>query len=193
MAADTAAGWRTTRLHFDQFAEPAARRPVHTARGVDANLPEGSPDYFTDCRAFESLGTNVNVIARPKSRVDKRQPNGLSRSMSSWVRILTICLSLALLGGSVVHGITGTRMALQMAAATSVDVSTEASCPACIDDTDEQTIVCSFDCTAPVFTQLSAPATLTLIADLMRPVPSIENPLHGHSVDFEPSPPRPLS
>ncbi|RKF15341.1 hypothetical protein D6850_11015 [Roseovarius spongiae] len=66
------------------------------------------------------------------------------------VRLATLCLSLALLGGMLGHDLAGAKMSLEMAsAATVIDAEQGDICPACTQDTSDA-VVCDMDCTAPV-------------------------------------------
>ncbi|KAF0677172.1 hypothetical protein [Profundibacterium mesophilum] len=66
------------------------------------------------------------------------------------LRLATLCLSLALLGGVLMHDLAGARMSLDMAsAATAPDVEQGELCPACSEDMAEVPL-CDMDCTAPV-------------------------------------------
>lgn len=72
------------------------------------------------------------------------------------LRLATLCLSLALLSGVLLHDLAGTKMSLDMAGAASVmDVEQDDICPACTQDTDEA-IVCDMDCTVSVLSTARA-------------------------------------
>lgn len=72
------------------------------------------------------------------------------------LRLITLCLTLALLSGVLLHDLAGAKMSLEMASAASVmDVEQDDICPACTQDTDEA-IVCDMDCTAPVLSTARA-------------------------------------
>lgn len=77
-------------------------------------------------------------------------------AMRLLLRLATLCLSLALLSGVLLHDLAGAKMSLDMAGAASMmDVEQDDICPACTQDVDEA-IVCDMDCTAPVLSTARA-------------------------------------
>lgn len=88
--------------------------------------------------------------------VDKRGTASYITRMRLLLRLATLCLSLALLGGVLLHDLAGAKMSLDIASAASVmGVEQDDICPACTQDADEA-IVCDMDCTAPVLSTARA-------------------------------------
>lgn len=115
--------------------------------------------------------------------LDKRGAPSYITRMRLLLRLATLCLSLALLGGVLLHDLTGAKMSLDMAGAASVmDVEPDDICPACTQDADEA-IVCDVDCTAPVLS--------TARASQAEPFDLISSRLAGtgdlHLAEFDPA------
>lgn len=107
--------------------------------------------------------------------------------MRHLVRLAMLCLSLALLGGVILHDVSGVRMSIGMAAS-NVEQQDDL-CPACVQDDGEQ-MVCEFDCTAPLLSTASPMAdlpTAVIATSLAWPADSA---VRTHHLDFDPAPPR---
>ncbi len=105
--------------------------------------------------------------------------------MALWTRLAALCLSLALLGGILLHDVANADMSLKM----TVSLDESDLCPACSHDAQDQ-IVCAFDCTVPVLSTAGAPVT-PVITVVSLQIAAVEGKvLHGTVPDFDPSPPR---
>lgn len=108
--------------------------------------------------------------------------------MRLWVRLLSLCVSLTLLGGLMLHDVAGAQMSFDMAAA-SISDQNENVCPAC-EAEDAETIACNVDCTAqmPFIGASSAPSMERLVVDAH---PSTgPDSMRMRRPGFDPAPPR---
>ena len=108
--------------------------------------------------------------------------------MRLWVRLASLCLSLALLGGVLLHDVAGARMSLDMTA-TAMAEQQDDTCLACAQDADEQ-MVCDFDCTAPLLSTETSPEALPQAVagtDLSWPDDATAR---ARQPGFDPAPPR---
>lgn len=98
-----------------------------------------------------------------------------------------LCLSLALLGGVMMHDAAGARMSIDMAAS-SVEQQDDL-CPACVQDDGEQ-MVCGFDCTAPLLSTASSMTDLPMAIAVTGLAWPADSAVRTRNLDFDPAPPR---
>ncbi len=101
-----------------------------------------------------------------------------------------LCLSLALLGGVLLHDLAGARMSLDMAsAAPATHAQQDDLCPACTQDQTD-VIVCDMDCTAPVLS--TARPSLAEVLSLPSTLATRSGDVHHAGLDpgSDPFPPR---
>lgn len=98
-----------------------------------------------------------------------------------------LCFSLALLGGVMLHDVSGARMSIDMAAA-SVEQQ-DNLCPACVQDVGEE-MACDFDCTAPLLSTASSMADLQIAVIATSLAWPTDPALRTRHLDFDPAPPR---
>ncbi|MGR3757860.1 MAG: hypothetical protein ACU0AT_11605 [Tranquillimonas sp.] len=119
--------------------------------------------------------------------------------MNLWLRLVSICLSFAILGGIVMHDLAGARLSFDMAAAQAAPVAdatgvvAEGSpCPLCVQD-EGQAPLCKLDCTAAVGSGVQA----AVLGDAPQRVTRLALPggtgLTGRGAGLDPSPPRSTS
>ncbi|APX89143.1 hypothetical protein BV394_04955 [Brevirhabdus pacifica] len=108
--------------------------------------------------------------------------------MRLWVRLLTLCISLAFLGGLMLHDVAGARMSFNMVAAETSDEGGEV-CPAC-EVEDAETVICKLDCTTPMLFLGAFAAALPerLVADVH--LATSPHSLRMRPPGFDPAPPR---
>lgn len=110
--------------------------------------------------------------------------------MRLWVRLLTLCLSLVLLGGGMLlHETANAKMSFAMAAA-DVSAPTEDSvCPACaLEDAAE--VVCDLDCSVPAVFAAVGFQDLPSLSRRAHLIPSVGQDLRGLDPGVDPTPPR---
>lgn len=107
--------------------------------------------------------------------------------MRCLIRLAMLCLSLALLGGVMLHDVSGARMSIDMAAS-SVEQQDDL-CPACVQDAGEE-MVCDFDCTAPLLSTASSMADLQIAVIATSLAWPADPALRTRHLDFDPAPPR---
>jgi len=108
--------------------------------------------------------------------------------MRRWLRLVSFCLSLVLLGGVMMHDAAGARMSFDMAAS-AVAEPQDNLCPVCDQGASEQ-LVCDLDCTAPFLsTEGSSEILPQTVAthSLTRPD---DTALRTRRPGFDPAPPR---
>jgi hypothetical protein len=108
--------------------------------------------------------------------------------MRLWVRLATLCLSLALLSGVMMHAAAGARMSFDMAASVVVEHQDDL-CPACEQGESEQP-VCDLDCTAPLLSTAGAsdfPPQTVATRNMTRPD---DTAVRTRRPGFDPAPPR---
>ena len=110
--------------------------------------------------------------------------------MRKWIRLVTLCLSLALLGGILMHDAASVQMSVRMSSHDmNVDGSSDGSCPACPSRSTD-TSVCDLDCTTPVLLFVAAPETHAVKMRNVHLAAVVNSGLYGFDPGVEPSPPR---
>jgi hypothetical protein len=97
-------------------------------------------------------------------------------------------MSLALLGGLMLHDMAGARMSFDMAAAAATDQSDEV-CPAC-EVEDVETVACDLDCTAPLLFTGALSATMPERLTAGTHLPTAPDAFRARRPGFDPAPPR---
>ncbi len=110
--------------------------------------------------------------------------------MRNWIRLATLCFSLALVGGILVHDAVSAQMSLRMSSHDmTVDAGTDRNCPACPSDTTDAA-TCDLDCTTPVLVFTAAPDVTAVKMRNAHLVPVVDSGLRCFDPGVEPSPPR---
>ena len=108
--------------------------------------------------------------------------------MRLWLRLVSLCLSLALLGGVMMHDAAGARMSFDMAASAVADAQDDL-CPACDQNASEQ-LVCDLDCTAPLLSTEGSSEILPQTVAARSMTRSDDTALRTRRPGFDPAPPR---
>ncbi|EAQ04607.1 hypothetical protein OB2597_04975 [Pseudooceanicola batsensis HTCC2597] len=108
--------------------------------------------------------------------------------MRLWVRLVSFCLSIALLGGVMMHDAAGARMSFDMAASAVAEAQDDL-CPACDQDASEQ-LVCDLDCTAPLLSTEGSPEILPQTVATRGITRPDDTALRTRRPGFDPAPPR---
>lgn len=109
--------------------------------------------------------------------------------MRLWVRLVTLCLSLALLGGVLLHETASAKMSFDMAAADVSATAEDEPCPACAIEDAEET-VCDLDCSVPAVLAAVMPQAVPGMLRGTHMSPSTGASLHGLDQGVDPTPPR---
>lgn len=110
--------------------------------------------------------------------------------MRFWARLATLCLSVVLLGGVLLHDTASAAMSFEMAASDMVSAAgDDGNCPACAEN-DAGEVVCDLDCTAPVLSTAVTPQALSgaLRGSCLVARPGIS--LRNLDLGVDPTPPR---
>ncbi|MFZ3584456.1 hypothetical protein ACOI1H_20165 [Loktanella sp. DJP18] len=130
----------------------------------------------------------VNKVSR--QQIDRKRTGLYLGPMRNWIRLVTLCLSLALLGGILMHDAATAQMPVRMAShAMAADSVSDQNCPACLSSPTD-TAACDLDCTTPVLLFASAPSVTAVKKRDVDPAPVVNSGLHGFDPGIEPSPPR---
>ena len=105
------------------------------------------------------------------------------------VRLAMLCLSLALLGGVLLHDLAGAKMSLDMAGTTMTAVEQEGACPACPQESSDL-VACDMDCTAPVLSTDRVSRAVALDMRSSRLDMTADLDLAGLDPGSDPFPPR---
>ncbi|MBU2359699.1 MAG: hypothetical protein KKB02_12330 [Alphaproteobacteria bacterium] len=110
--------------------------------------------------------------------------------MRKWIRLVTLCLSLALLGGILMHNAASVQMSVRMASHDmAADSVSDKNCPAC-SSSPTDTATCDLDCTTPVLLFVAAPETHAVKMRNVHLAAVVNSGLYGFDPGVEPSPPR---
>ena len=110
--------------------------------------------------------------------------------MRKWIRLVTLCLSLALLGGMLMHDAASVQMSVRMSSHdVTVDAGSDKNCPVC-PSRPTDTAACNLDCTTPILLFAAAPNVTAVKMRNLHPAPVVNSDVHGFDPGVEPSPPR---
>lgn len=127
--------------------------------------------------------------------MDIDQPSAYFRPMRIWIRLATLCLSLALLGGAILHDAASARMSFDMANSGVADMDTAAAvaaddnCPACISG-ETTAVACDLDCTAPVLLSVTVPDGAVKAVRRSALISVVAPSPEGLDLGVDPTPPR---
>ncbi len=122
--------------------------------------------------------------------MDTNQPSPYVSPMRIWVRLATLCLSLVLLGGVMLHDVASASMSFDMANSDmTAAVAADDNCPACTSG-KTAAVACDLDCTAPVLLAVTTPisAVKTMRSSGLVSVANLS--LKGLDLGVDPTPPR---
>lgn len=130
----------------------------------------------------------MNEISRQK--IDRNRTGLYLDSMRKWIRLVTLCLSLALLGGILMHDAASVQMSVRMASHDmAADSGSDKNCPACTPRSID-TATCDLDCTTPILLFVAAPETPAVKMRNVHLAPVVNSGLRRFDPGVEPSPPR---
>ncbi|MCF7702043.1 hypothetical protein [Loktanella sp. M215] len=110
--------------------------------------------------------------------------------MRIWIRLATLCLSLVLLGGVMLHDVASANMSFDMANRDmTAAVAADDNCPACTSDKTTK-VACDLDCTAPVLLAVSTPTSAVKAVRRSGLISVAALSLEGLDLGVDPTPPR---
>ncbi|MFZ3584086.1 hypothetical protein ACOI1H_18250 [Loktanella sp. DJP18] len=110
--------------------------------------------------------------------------------MRLWIRLATLCLSLVLLGGVMLHDVSNASMSFDMAGRDmNAAVAEDDNCPACMTG-KTATVACDLDCTTPVLLAMNSPDGAVKTMRSSGLVAVADRSLKGLDIGVDPTPPR---
>ena len=110
--------------------------------------------------------------------------------MRIWIRLATLCLSLVLLGGVMLHDVASASMSFDMANSDmTAAVAADDNCPACTSD-KTAAAACDLDCTTPVLLAVTIPDGAVKAVRRSGLISVANLSLQGLDLGVDPTPPR---
>jgi hypothetical protein len=123
-------------------------------------------------------------------QMDTDRSSPYLRFMRIWIRLATLCLSLVLLGGVLLHDVASASMSFDMANSDlTAAVAADDNCPACTSGKTAM-LACDLDCTAPILLAAATPISAVKTVRSSGLVSVADLSLQGLDLGVDPTPPR---
>ncbi len=123
-------------------------------------------------------------------QMDRARSSPYLRLMRLWIRLATLCLSLVLVGGVMLHDVASASMSFDMADTDmTAEVAADDNCPACTSD-KTAAVACDLDCTTPVLLAVTTPGGAVKAVRSSSLISGAGFSLEGLDLGVDPTPPR---